>query len=208
MIISIRSITGMAALAGIALVVSGCADSTTREDVADAREELREEQADLAEARQEAQDEVADAREEAREHTVGKPVLEDDAVEARQELAETRADAEAEIADERQDVQSAAADLRTEQQRLQATQARDAYVNDVENRLAEIEKNIEQMESQAGQSEATDKESLELRVDSLKDQHQRAQEALEALKDADLASWENHKQQVRTAMQGIENDVR
>jgi len=52
-----------AALAGAVLVVSGCSDATTREDVSDARAELHEEQQDVAQARQEAQDDIADARE-------------------------------------------------------------------------------------------------------------------------------------------------
>jgi hypothetical protein len=53
--LSIRQILAVS-LTGVALVASGCADSATRDDVSDARENLREEQSDLAEAQQEAQD--------------------------------------------------------------------------------------------------------------------------------------------------------
>jgi hypothetical protein len=193
------------ALAAAVLIVAGCSDATTREDVSDAREELREEQQDLAEERLEAQHEVADAREEAQKRTVAKPVVEDDAAEAQQDLAETRHEAAEDVADEREDVQAAATDLRTEQQRLQATQARDAYVKEAETRLATIAKSIEQLETRADKAEGADKKALDLRIAALQTQHDRAEEALETLKSADLATWENHKEQVRAAMQDAGN---
>src|SRR5262245_58296483 len=111
-----------AGLTGFTLALAGCSDATTREDVADARDELREERRELADARQEAREDVGEAREEAREHVVGKPVVSDDVAEARQDFAEARQEAAEEVAQEREDVHAAAADLQTEQQRLAATQ--------------------------------------------------------------------------------------
>jgi hypothetical protein len=190
-----------ALVAGVALIASGCSDATTREDVSDAREELREEQADLAEAKDEAADDIAEAK----EHTVGKPVTEEEAAEARQEVAEARQDAAESISEEQQDVKEAAAELRTEEQRLKATQDRDAYVKEVEGELAKMEKSIEEMKEQASAAEGAAKDEINLKIDALQAQHDRTEEALDSLKSADLASWENHKEHVRTAMQDTGN---
>ena len=57
------------------------------------------------------------------------------------------------IAEERADVQEAAADLRTEQQKLQATQARDAYVKDAEAQLAAMKGSVEQLKTQSDNGE-------------------------------------------------------
>jgi DNA repair exonuclease SbcCD ATPase subunit len=193
-------------LTGVALVMTGCADATTQEDVAGAREELREEEADVAEAQDEAQQEIAEAEAEAQEHTVGKPVTEDDAAaEAQQDVAEARQDAAADIAEEKADVAHAEAELKTEEQRLQATQERDAYVKEVEGQLASIEKDIDGLEEQASNAEGADKDAINLKIENLNAQHDRIEEALSDLKSADLASWKNHQQHVRTAMQNLEN---
>jgi hypothetical protein len=194
-----------AAVAGVALIATGCSDATTREDVSDARAEMREEQADVAQAKDEAADDIAAARADAQEHTVGKPVTDDDATEARQDVTEAQQEAAQNIADEKEDVQAAAAELKTEEQRLQATQARDAYVKEVEGKLAEIEKNIEAMEEEASKAEGADKDAINLKIEGLQAQHDRAEEALETLKDADLATWKNHQEHVRTAMQELQS---
>jgi len=194
-----------AVVAGVALVATGCTNATTRQDVSDAREGVRKEQEDVAKARDEAADDVAEARRDAQEHIVGKPVTSDDEAEARQEVAEAQHDAAQNIADEKEDVQAAATELRTEEQRLQATQARDAYVKEVEGQLTAIEKNIDQLEEQASATEGANKDALNLRIEALQAQHDRAQEALDTLKNADLATWQNHQLHVRTALEAFRN---
>ncbi len=196
-----------ALVAGVALIATGCAESTTKEDVADAREELQEQQQDVAEAQRDAQDEIADARQDATEHTASKPVT-DDAAEARQDVAEARQDANEQIADEQQDVREAKAELRTEEQKLQATRARDAYVKEVESKLAAIENQIDQMEEEAAAAEGAEKDAINLRMEQLQAQHDRAEKALDQLKNADLAEWLNHRQHVRVALQELESNVR
>lgn len=195
------------ALTGVALIATGCADSTTPQDVSDARENLREEQQDVAEARQEAQENIADAREDAREVIVNKPITEEaneEMVEAQRDLAEARQEANEAIRDEQEDVAAAAAELRTEEQRLAATQARDAYVKEVEGQLTSIENDINQLETQASNAEGADKDALDLRIQALQAHHDRVEEALDHLKSADLAEWQNHQQHVRTAMQDLD----
>src|SRR5688572_20433328 len=103
--------------AALALIVAGCQEGTTREDVADARADVQEEQQDVAAARSDAdadvaaeQDDVDAARREA-----NKPVLDaDDAAEAdkdladeQQDVAAARADANEEVIDEKTDVAEA-----------------------------------------------------------------------------------------------------
>jgi chromosome segregation ATPase len=193
-----------AAVAGVALVTMGCTDATTRDDVADAREELREEQADVAEARNEAQDEMAEARE---EYTVGRPVTEDESAEAQQELADARQDANEEIAEEQADAESAKAGLQATQQDQQATAARDNYVKEVEQQLADIEAKIDELEEDASNAEGTEADNLNLRIETLQAQHDRAEEALGELKSADINHWQTHQEHVRTAMQDLNNSM-
>ena len=83
-----------AILMGLSLGVLGCADATTRDDVADAREDLREEQQDTQEAMREGQEEIADARQDGQPYTANRPVMDEDVAEARQEAQE-------EVAEER-----------------------------------------------------------------------------------------------------------
>jgi DNA repair exonuclease SbcCD ATPase subunit len=197
-----------AMVAGAALITTGCSDTATQEDVADARQDVREEQADVREAQQDAQENISEAQQDAQEHTVGKPITGDDAAEARSDVAEGRQDAAENIAEEQQDVAAAKADLKTEEQRLAATQARDAYVKDVEGKLTAMKTNIDNMKNQASNAEGADKDALNTKIDAMQAQYDRTEDALDDLKGADLASWENHKEHVRTAMQADASNVR
>jgi len=99
-------------------------------------------------------------------------------------------------------VAEAAKNLNDEQARLQATQARDAYVKDVESQLAALQTNIDQMQTQADDAADAEQEAINARIEALQAQHDRTEEALDNLKGADLATWETHKEEVRSAMQG------
>jgi hypothetical protein len=57
------------------------------------------------------------------------------------------------------------------------------------------------MEEQASSAEGTAKEDLDRQIEAMQAQHDRTEEALDSLKGADLATWETHKEHVRTAMQ-------
>jgi len=195
------------ALVGAALVASGCEESTTQDDVSDARQELREEQQETAETIREGREQVAEAQREAQPYTVNKPVLEEDAIEAREDVAEARQGANEDVRDQAQEQNAAAVELRTEEQKLAATKARDAYVNQAERALADAEVRIKQLEESASSAEGTAKDAIDRQLEALNGQHDRAEEAIAELKDAELASWQAHQENVRVAMQGLNTSL-
>jgi chromosome segregation ATPase len=196
-----------AVLAGLALVASGCAESTTEQDVADARQELRKEQQETAETVREGQRDVAEARRDAQPYTVNKPVTDEDAAEARQDVAEAQHEANREIRDQVQDQNEAADELRTAEQQLAATKARDAFVMDAEKKLADVETRIDELKANASAAEGTAKETLDRQIDALQNQHDRVEEALGNLKTAKLADWPAHRRNVRLAMQDLASSM-
>lgn len=196
-----------AIMTGVALSFSGCAESTTQKDVADAREELREEQKETADTIRDAREDVAEAQREAQPYTVNKPVTPEDAAEARQEVAEARQEANEEIRDQKQEEQEAALDLRTTEQEAAATKARDEFVMKTEHELADAEARINQLKSTASSAEGANKDALDRQIDTLQNQHDRAEEALGNLKSAKLAEWPVHRQSVRTAMRDLDSSM-
>ena len=196
-----------ALLAGLALVAAGCAESTTERDVADAREDLREEQKETADAAREGQQEVADARCDAQPYTVNKPVTGEDAAEARQEVADAQHEAKQDLAEQKQDEAEAAIELRTAEQQLAATKARDAFVTETEKKLADAEARIDALKSSASAAEGTAKENFDRQIETLQGQHDQAEEALSNLKSAKLAEWQIHRRHVRTAMQQLDTNM-
>jgi hypothetical protein len=69
-------------------------------------------------------------------------------------------------------------------------------------------KQIDQMEEQASSAEEAEKAAINQRIEALQAQHDRAEEALGELKSADLASWQSYQQQVRVALQELDNNNR
>jgi DNA repair exonuclease SbcCD ATPase subunit len=185
-----------ALVAGVALVASGCQDATTRDDVADAREDVQEEQEDVAEAQQEADEEMADAEQSRDTYAANKPVIDDDV-----------ADAQEEIKDQQQEADQAVADLRATEQQHQATQARDSFVQQSEKQLADLEARIKQLKERADATEGENATALNQQVEALENQHERAEEALEELKDAEVAEWQAHQEPVRTALNELSTSV-
>jgi chromosome segregation ATPase len=196
-----------ALLAGVALVAAGCAESTTQKDVADARKELREEQQETAETVRDAQKDVADARRDAAPYTVNKPINSQDAAEARQDVADAQHKANEQIRDQVENQNEAVVELKTAEQQLAATKARDAFVADAARKLAEAEARIDQLKATASSAEGTAKENLDRQINSMQSQHDRAADALSNLKSAKLAEWQAHREHVRTAMQDLNNSL-
>jgi hypothetical protein len=65
-------------LAALAVVMAvGCSESTSRKDVASARDKLQKEQQQTADAVHQGQRDVTDAQQRAEQHTVAKPVTPD-----------------------------------------------------------------------------------------------------------------------------------
>jgi DNA repair exonuclease SbcCD ATPase subunit len=183
-----------AVIAGVALIVSGCQDATTRDDVADAQEDLQEEQQDVAEAQREVKEEMADAQ--ADRYATNKPVIDDDVAAAQED-----------VKDEELEAQHAAAELEATRQKQQATQDRDSFVKEAERQLADLQTRINQLKDEADAAEGENKQALNQRIEALENQHQRAEEALEEMKTAELAHWQVHQEPVRTALNELETSV-
>lgn len=197
-----------ALLAGLALVAAGCAESTTEKDVANAQKKLREEQQQTAETVRDAQKDVADARHDAAPYTVNKPIMDKDAADARQDVADTQHKANEQIRDQIQNQNEAAVELKTTEQQLAATKARDAFVMDSEKKLADVEARIDQLKKTASSAEGPAKETLDREIDTLQNQHDRVKDALGNLKTAKLAEWPTHREYVRVAMQDLDTSMK
>jgi hypothetical protein len=203
-----KTITKAMALLAL-FAILGCSESTSRKDVASARDKLQKEQQRTTETMHEGQRDIADAQQRAQEHTVAKPVT-TDATTTREEkrLADAQLTAEQKIAKQKEKEREAAANLADKEQQFQATQARDAYVKDVDIKLADADKQIDLLKQKASNAQGADKDALNRQVDMLKTQRDMAKKAFNDLKGADLATWKNHQEHVRVALQDLENNMR
>jgi type IV secretory pathway VirB10-like protein len=195
-------------LAALAVVVSvGCSENTTRKDVASARDKLQNEHQQTADTIHQGQRDVADAQHRAGEHTVAKPVTPDQPTTEQQKVADAQQNASEKIAKQKEQERAAAANLADKEQTLQATQARDAYVKDVEAKLADTDRQIDGLKQRASNAQAADQDAIGRQVDMMKTQRDIAQKALNDLKGADLATWKNHQEHVRLALQDLNNSA-
>jgi DNA repair exonuclease SbcCD ATPase subunit len=195
--------------AAIALIATiGCSEGTTHKDVASARDKLQKEQQQTAETVHEGQQNVADAQRKAQNHTAAKPVTPDQPTADQQKVADAQQDANEKIAKQKEQERAAAGNLADKQQQLQETQARDAYVKQVETKLADTDKQIDGLKQRASNAQGADKDAINREIDTLKTQRDMAQKALNDLKGADLATWKNHQEQVRVALQDLDNSMR
>jgi len=64
-------------------------------------------------------------------------------------------------------------------------------VKDVENKLADTDKQIDTLKQRASNAQGADKDTINRQVDMLKSNEIMAQKALNDLKSADLATWKN-----------------
>jgi hypothetical protein len=151
---------------------------------------------------------VADAQQRAQERTVGKPVTPDQPTAEQQKVADAQVNAAEKIAKQKEQERAAAANVADKEQAFQATQARDAYVKDVENKLADTDKQIDTLKQRASNAQGADKDTINRQVEMLKTQRDMAQKALNDLKSADLATWKNHQEHVRLALQDLDNSRR
>jgi hypothetical protein len=187
------------------LVTLGCSEATTRKDVASARDKLQEEKQETADTIREGQRDVAEAQ---REHTVARPVTPDTRSDAQREVADAKQDAAERIAKQKEEERAAAGQLADTEQAFKNTQARDAYVKEVEQKLADTDTQIDGLKERASKTEGADKDALNRQIDMMKTQRDLAEKALKDLKSAELANWKNHQEHVRLALQDLDNSVR
>jgi hypothetical protein len=196
----------LAALAVVATV--GCSENASRKDVANARDKLQKEQQQTADTVRQGQSDVANAQQRAEEHTVAKPVTSDQPTADQQKVADAQQNAAEKVAKQKEQERAAAANVADKEQNFQATQARDAYVKDVEAKLADTDRQIDALKQRASNAQGADKDAIGRQVDMMKTQRDIAQKALNDLKGADLATWKNHQEHVRLALQDLNNSAR
>lgn len=158
------------AYAAIPLAALGCTQSTTTDDVSEARQDVAEEQQDVAEARHEAM----------------KPAID--------------SDESADIQDEQQDVAEAQADLRETENEHSATQARDAFTTEAQRALDEADRQIEALGTRADGEEGAARDMTQTHIDDLKTRREKLADAVDEMKGEDLMKWSNHRDHVQTAM--------
>lgn len=197
------------AVAAFAVVATlGCSEGTTRKDVASARDKLQKEQQQTTDTIHDARQDVADAQQRATEHTVAKPVTPDQPTAEQQKVADAQANAAEKIAKQNEQERAAAGNLADKEQQFQTTQARDAYVQQVETKLADADKQIDTLKQRASNAQGADKDAINRQVDMMKTQRDLAQKALNDLKGAELANWKNHQEHVRLALKDLDNSTR
>jgi hypothetical protein len=163
------------------LMALGCTESTTSEDVSEARQEVQEQQEELADARHEAM----------------KPTIDEDAAE--------------DVQEEQQDVAEAEADLSQTQQGYAATQARDTFALEAQKLVDEANRQIEALETRADAEEGAAKDATQTLIDDLKARRDRLDQAIDDMNGADLLKWSDHRANVESAMKELTdklNEVR
>ena len=200
---------GLFTVAALAVVTAiGCSDSTTHKDVAGARDKLQQEKQRTADTIHQGQQDIADAKQKAEEHTVAKPVTTDQPNKDQRNVADTQLKVEENVAKQKEKEREAAGNLADKEQQLRDTQSRDAFVKDVEAKLADTDKQIDGLKHKAANAKDAEKDALNRQVDLLKTQRDMAQKALNDLKSADLANWKNHQEHVQLALRDLDNSMR
>lgn len=196
-------------LAGCSALAVGCMDRTDMNDVQAARDEVREEQQQTAEVRQETAEDIAAAQrhEDAVRHEAMKPVTDDrldDVRDAEAATAEARREGAEAIQEEQQDTAEAQAELRETEMKFKATQERDRFVADHQAKLDEAAARIEALETRASNEEGVTAEATNRQAAELQIAHDRAEEALENLKSAEVLHWTEHQDNTKQAFDSLQ----
>jgi hypothetical protein len=183
-------------IAALPLAALGCTESTTSEDVTEARQEVQEQESDVADARHEAM----------------KPTIDDDAVvvDANGNTVVDADEAE-DIREEEQDLAEARTDLNQTQQEFAATQARDAFALEAQKLVDEANRQIESLETRHDNEEGAVAEATQAQIDDLEGRRDRLDQAIDDMNGAELTQWSTHKSHVQSAINELQeklNDIR
>lgn len=202
---TVLTLLGLALLGFAAL---GCSEGTTRKDVATSRQNLDEAKQNTADAVRDNQNNINGQSSTAQEHTAAKPITPDNTTMPQQGTAGLQQNANDRIANAQEKERAAAADLKTKEQEYQATQERDNFVKQAEQKLGDYDKRIDELNQQASNAQAPNKDAINRQIDAVKSSRDRAKKALDDLKGADLMAWKNHQDHVRMAFQELDNSVK
>jgi chromosome segregation ATPase len=198
-------------LAGASVLAVGCMDRTDMNDVQAARDNLREEESRTAEVRQEAAEHVAEAqrREDALRHEVRRPVdaASDELRDAQADTAEARRKTTHAVQEQQQDTAEAQAELRETEMKFKATQERDKFVADHQAKLDAAAAKIDALEDRASNEEGTTAEATKNQAAQLQIAHDRAEEALDNLKNADVLHWTERQENATRAFDSLQQKM-
>ncbi len=199
-----KQMTLTVAFSVFALFLAGCEVTST--DVDAAREDAREEQLETQQARAEGTSEIrekAASEQQLRETSMRQPNDEQakkDLIEARKATDMARLEKNENVSEEQLETSEArkkADRLATE---LQATRARDAYLNQSNTELEKIDARIETMRDRLDTLEGVEKDNLSADIEVVKIRREAYSDAIYALKNEDVIEWESKKPAVDDAL--------
>lgn len=152
-LITNKLLYGIIATAG--LLVLGCDNYTTEDDVKQAREEVREEQQDVQEAKEEAAENIR---------------------EEKKDVQETIKEGNEAIREEVKESQEASSEAAKTEQQFETDQARKDFAIDRETQLKETEAKIDGLEKRAADLEGAEKEALDKQIAHVRTLQERAEE--------------------------------
>jgi hypothetical protein len=197
------------ALGAACAVVIGCSTDVTRDDIADAEQQVREEQQDVAEAQRDATQAVREERQEARDarHEVNRPILGEDPAEARGDVAEARREGQEEVAEQKAEAREAEQELDATKARFNAQQARDTYVSEARGKLEAADKQIEQIRARGDNLEGDAKDAHDKTMDEVDALRKSADEAVDDVESADALKWTESKGAADVAMKNLAEKI-
>lgn len=184
-------------IVALPLAALGCTESTTSEDVTEARQEVQEQESELADARHEAMKPTIDDGDAVVVDANGTTVVDPDAAD--------------DIREEEQDVAEAQADLNQTQQEFAATQARDAFALEAQTLIDEANRQIDALETRHDNEEGAVAEATQAQIDDLQGRRDRLDQAIDDMNGAELMQWSEHKSHVQSAMSELQeklNEIR
>jgi hypothetical protein len=182
-------------IAALPLAALGCTESTTSEDVTEARQEVQEQESELADARHEAM----------------KPEIDDDDAVGVNDNTVVDAGEADDIQEEQQDVAEAQADLQQTETEYSATQARDAFALEGQKLIDEANRQLDALETRQDNEEGAVAEATQAQRDDLEGRRDRLDQAIDDMNGAELTQWSTHKSGVQSAMNELQeklNEIR
>lgn len=170
------------ALAMAGVLMAGCDQQTTQDDVKDAQAEFRQEQQETQEVMEQASDEIADKE---------------------QVLQDTQAEEMEKVREQQQVTAEAAAKAGEAENKYQSQEALAAYVDKEETRLKDADNRIDDLKQRADKLEGDEKAALNKQVDRLQELRTRAGDKLSELKSAGEGEWTVKGNSVESAMNDL-----
>jgi chromosome segregation ATPase len=168
------------ALAGVLL--AGCDQQTTREEVKNAQAEVRQEQKETQEVMEQASKKIA-VKEQA--------------------LRETQIEEMEKVREQQQVTAEAATKADEVENKYQSQEALTAYVDEEETQLKDADHRIDDLKQRADKLEGDDKADLDKQVDRLQELRTRAGDKLSELKSAGEGEWTAKGNSVERAMNAL-----